>query len=95
MFDLYANGRQKIIALADMADAPTGVEELQAEGKARIYGKEGAVVVTGADDTVLIYNMMGLLVKSAKVEDGAAVVELPAGYYIVRAGRSAAKVIVK
>ena len=95
VFDLYANGRQKIIALADMADAPTGVEELQAEGKARIYGKEGAVVVTGADDTVLIYNMMGLLVKSAKVEDGAAVVELPAGYYIVRAGGSAAKVIVK
>ena len=91
--DAAANGRVKLIAMS-VTDTPTGVESLEANGKAAIYGTEGAVVVAGADGKVMIFDAMGRMVKNVNAE-GAATVAMPAGYYIVRTAGTAAKVIVK
>ncbi|MGN1238063.1 MAG: hypothetical protein ACI4UW_03960 [Muribaculaceae bacterium] len=91
--DEAANGGVKLIAM-NVKDTPTGVEALKANGKAAIYGTEGAVVVAGADGKVAIFDAMGRMVKSVSAE-GAATVEMPAGYYIVRTAGTAKAVIVK
>ena len=91
--DGLANGDVKIVALA-APTTPTGVAALKADGKATVYGTEGAVVVNGADGKVMIFDAMGRMVKSVSAE-GAATVAMPAGYYIVRTAGTAAKVLVK
>ena len=91
--DAAANGGVKLVALADPT-TPTGVAALKADGKATVYGTEGAVVVNGADGKVMIFDAMGRMVKSVNAE-GAATVAMPAGYYIVRTAGTAAKVMVK
>ena len=91
--DADANGGVKLVALSD-AEIATGVETLKADGKATIYGTESAVVVTGANGKVMIFDALGRMVKIVNAE-GAATVEMPAGYYIVRTAGTAAKVIVK
>ena len=83
----------KIVALTEPG-TPTGVAALKADGKATVYGTEGAVVVNGADGKVMIFDAMGRMVKSVSAE-GAATVAMPAGYYIVRTAGTAAKVMVK
>ena len=52
------------------------------------------MVVAGADGKVTIFDAMGRMVKSVSAE-GAATVEMPAGYYIVRTAGTAKAVIVK
>ena len=91
--DAEANGGVKLTVLSEATDA-TVVEALKADGKAAIYGTEGAVVVAGADGKVTIFDAMGRMVKSVSAE-GAATVEMPAGYYIVRTAGTAKAVIVK
>ena len=91
--DAEANGGVKLVALSKPI-TPTGVTALKADGKATIYGTEGAVVVNGADGKVMIFDAMGRMVKSVSAE-GAATVAMPAGYYIVRTAGTAKAVIVK
>ena len=91
--DAEANGGVKIVALS-APTIPTGVAALKADGKATVYGTEGAVVVNGADGKVMIFDAMGRMVKNVSAE-GAATVAMPAGYYIVRTAGTAAKVMVK
>ena len=91
--DAEANGGVKLVALSEPI-TPTGVTALKADGKATIYGTEGAVVVNGADGKVMIFDAMGRMVKSVSAE-GAATVAMPAGYYIVRTAGTAKAVIVK
>ena len=91
--DAEANGGVKLVALSKPI-TPTGVAALRADGKATIYGTEGAVVVNGADGKVMIFDAMGRMVKSVSTE-GAATVAMPAGYYIVRTAGTAKAVIVK
>ena len=91
--DAKANGGVKLVALSEPI-TPTGVTALKADGKATIYGTEGAVVVNGADGKVMIFDAMGRMVKSVSAE-GAATVAMPAGYYIVRTAGTAKAVIVK
>ena len=91
--DAEANGGVKLVALSEPI-TPTGVAALKADGKATIYGTEGAVVVNGADGKVMIFDAMGRMVKSVSAE-GAATVAMPAGYYIVRTAGTAKAVIVK
>ena len=91
--DAEANGGVKLVALSEPI-TPTGVAALKADGKATVYGTEGAVVVNGADGKVMIFDAMGRMVKSVNAE-GAATVAMPAGYYIVRTAGTAAKVMVK
>ncbi len=91
--DAKANGGVKLVALSEPI-TPTGVAALKADGKATIYGTEGAVVVNGADGKVMIFDAMGRIVKSVSAE-GAATVAMPAGYYIVRTAGTAKAVIVK
>ena len=91
--DAAANGGVKLVALSDPT-IPTGAAALKADGKATVYGTEGAVVVNGADGKVMIFDAMGRMVKSVNAE-GAATVAMPAGYYIVRTAGTAAKVMVK
>ena len=91
--DGLANGGVKLVALSAPTN-PTGVAALKADGKATVYGTEGAVVVNGADGKVMIFDAMGRMVKSVNAE-GDATVAMPAGYYIVRTAGTAAKVMVK
>ena len=91
--DAEANGGVKLVALSKPI-TPTGVTALKADGKATIYGTEGAVVVNGADGKVMIFDAMGRIVKSVSAE-GAATVAMPEGYYIVRTAGTAKAVIVK
>ena len=91
--DAKTNGGVKLVALSKPI-TPTGVTALKADGKATIYGTEGAVVVNGADGKVMIFDAMGRIVKSVSAE-GAATVAMPAGYYIVRTAGTAKAVIVK
>ena len=91
--DAEANGGVKLVALSEPI-TPTGVDALKADGKATIYGTEGAVVVNGADGKVMIFDAMGRMVKSVSAE-GAATVAMPEGYYIVRTAGTAKAVIVK
>ena len=91
--DAEANGGVKLVALSEPI-TPTGVAALKADGKATIYGTEGAVVVNGANGKVMIFDAMGRMVKSVSAE-GAATVAMPAGYYIVRTAGTAKAVIVK
>ena len=91
--DAEANGGVKLVALSKPI-TPTGVAALKADGKATIYGTEGAVVVNGTDGKVMIFDAMGRMVKSVSAE-GAATVAMPAGYYIVRTAGTAKAVIVK
>ena len=91
--DAEANGGVKLVALSEPI-TPTGVAALKADGKATIYGTEGAVVVNGADGKVMIFDAMGRMVKSVSAE-GDATVTMPAGYYIVRTAGTAKAVIVK
>lgn len=91
--DANYNHGVKIIATGEAHDA-TGVESLNADRKATIYGTEGAVIVIGAEGNVDVFDAMGRMLKSEK-SNGSATVEMPAGYYIVRTAGTAKAVIVK
>lgn len=73
-------------------DAGAGVEGIEAE-TAQVVALDGAVRVN-ADGNVQIYNAAGQLVASEMVE-GSAEINVPAGFYIVRAADTVCKVIVR
>ena len=73
-------------------DAGAGVEGIEAEA-AQVVALDGAVRVN-ADGNVQIYNAAGQLVASEMVE-GSAEINVPAGFYIVRAADTVCKVIVR
>ncbi len=74
----------KVDAVNEVADAEA----------ARAYGVTGAVRVTGADAPVAVYTLDGACVATAPAASDITI-PLPAGLYIVKAGKLAAKVIVK
>lgn len=71
-----------------------GVENVSVSGAA-IYGANGAINVNSTEDAaVVIYNVNGQTVYNGAVKANATVsVELPAGLYLVKAGKEAKKVV--
>ena len=58
------------------------METPKADGKATIYGTEGAVVIANATGNILIFDAMGRFVKKI-IANGDTVVDMPTGYYVV------------
>ena len=70
-----------------------GVNVVEASGAA-VRGAEGAIAVDGFAGRVNVYTVDGRLAASAQV-DGEATISVAAGFYVVRAGEKAVKVVVK
>ena len=76
------------------ADA-SGVEEAAAE-VATVYTTAGAVVVKATEPTAVeVYNAAGQAVALRNAVEGETSINVPAGFYIVKAGTTVAKVVVK
>lgn len=71
----------------------SGVEAVEA-GNEVITVEGGNIVVKAAAATASVYNAAGQLVRAANV-DGEATIAVPTGFYVVKAGNTVAKVIVK
>lgn len=71
----------------------SGVDDV-ATGMVKIAGEEGAIRVVAESADVTVYTMTGQAVAAAAVE-GEATIRLAAGFYIVRAGGTTVKVVVK
>lgn len=76
-----------VVFTTDMVSA--GVDSVAA-GKATVYGAEGAIVVAGFDGKAEVYTVDGKLVATGNGSISAA-----PGLYIVRAGQTVTKVVVK
>ena len=77
------------------AVSTSGVAATTAEA-AKVYGTSGAIRVNApAATTVRVYNAAGQAAATVKAEAGETTVNVPAGFYIVKAGTTVAKVIVK
>lgn len=78
------------------AEAPA--KEIAAQDAPQIKVQPGAIVIEVTADTpahVAIYALTGQVIKQFDAAPGQTVVDLPAGYYLVRVGHSTVKVAVK
>ncbi len=74
----------------------SSVSNVSANEGVKIFGAEGGVVVSTDNATdVAIYTIAGQLVSRTTVAAGTSTVSVAPGFYVVRAGSKAAKVIVK
>ena len=74
----------------DLTGSGAGIDDIVADkGEAKIFGGRGVVVVDGADKAQ-VYNAAGQL-----VGQGAGSIAVEPGVYVVKAGTTTAKVIVK
>lgn len=79
--------------LSIYCQAESGVNDV-ATGMVKIAGEEGAIRVVAESADVAVYTLTGQAVAAAAVE-GEATIRLAAGFYIVRAGGTTVKVVVK
>lgn len=79
--------------LSIYCQAESGVNDV-ATGMVKIAGEEGAIRVVAESADVAVYTLTGQKVAAAAVE-GEATIRLAAGLYIVRAGGTTVKVVVK
>lgn len=83
------------IEFRDASEEPAGVEGVVAGGTVVMTNADGVVVVTADTAEVSVYTAAGQLVAAENVAAGESVINVPAGFYIVKAGDTVAKVIVK
>ena len=79
----------------DASEEPAGVEGVVAGGTVVMTNADGVVVVAAEVAEVSVYTAAGQLVAAENVAAGESVINVPAGFYIVKAGDTVAKVIVK
>lgn len=79
----------------DASEEPAGVEGVVAGGTVVMTNADGVVVVAAEAAEVSVYTAAGQLVAAENVAVGESVINVPAGFYIVKAGDTVAKVIVK
>lgn len=79
----------------DASEEPAGVEGVVAGGTVVMTNADGVVVVAAEAAEVSVYTAAGQLVAAENVAAGESVINVPAGFYIVKAGDTVAKVIVK
>ena len=83
------------IEFRDASEEPAGVEGVVAGGTVVMTNADGVVVVAAEAAEVSVYTAAGQLVAAENVAVGESVINVPAGFYIVKAGDTVAKVIVK
>ena len=79
----------------DASEEPAGVEGVVAGNTVVKTNADGVVVVAAEAAEVSVYTAAGQLVAAENVAAGESVINVPAGFYIVKAGDTVAKVIVK
>lgn len=79
----------------DASEEPAGVEGVVAGNTVVMTNADGVVVVAAEAAEVSVYTAAGQLVAAENVAAGESVINVPAGFYIVKAGDTVAKVIVK
>lgn len=85
------------VPAAAQAEDTTAKEAIE-QGAPTVKAQPGGIVIEVCDQEVthvMIYALTGQVVKQFDVPQGATIVELPAGYYIVRIGQTTKKVAVK
>ncbi len=86
---LYCPGKSMQVWTLDLSGS-AGIDDIVADkGDAKIFGGVGVVVVDGAEKAQ-VYTLTGQL-----VAEGAGSIAVPAGVYVVKAGKDAAKVVVR
>lgn len=94
LFSCYASGMQTVYIY--YKPSTSGVESVVDADGVSIVAVAGGVNVTADKATaVAVYTAAGQVVSMENVAEGTTTVSVPAGFYIVRAGNTAAKVIVK
>ena len=83
------------IEFRDASEVPAGVEGVVAGNTVVMTNADGVVVVAAEAAEVSVYTAAGQLVAAENVAAGESVINVPAGFYIVKAGDTVAKVIVK
>ncbi len=83
------------IEFRDASEEPAGVEGVVAGNTVVMTNADGVVVVAAEAAEVSVYTAAGQLVAAENVAAGESVINVPAGFYIVKAGDTVAKVIVK
>ena len=85
------------IEFRDASESPDfgGVEGVVAGNTVVMTNADGVVVVAAEAAEVSVYTAAGQLVAAENVAAGESVINVPAGFYIVKAGDTVAKVIVK
>lgn len=83
--------------ILDASESPDfgGVEGVVAGNTVVMTNADGVVVVAAEAAEVSVYTAAGQLVAAENVAAGESVINVPAGFYIVKAGDTVAKVIVK
>lgn len=77
-------------------DPVSFVSKVSAEDGVKVVAAEGGVEVVAAEAAdVAVYTVAGQLVRAQRVAEGSTLVNVPAGFYVVRAGGTVAKVVVK
>lgn len=84
------------LTFAGTEEAPTSIGAHLASGFSA-KGADGQIAISGlaSGSVVAAYNAVGMLAASAVATDGSALLSVPAGAYIVKAGKAVVKVIVK
>ncbi|MCM1005113.1 MAG: T9SS type A sorting domain-containing protein [Prevotella sp.] len=74
----------------------SGIDEVEETLFGTIIGQTGCIAINGYDgEQVRIYNIDGTLAATQRLSDSSSRISVPAGIYIVNAGRRTAKVVVK
>lgn len=77
-------------------DPVSSVSKVSAEDGVKVVAAEGGVEVVAAEAAdVAVYTVAGQLVRAQRVAEGSTLVNVPAGFYVVRAAGTVAKVVVK
>lgn len=77
-------------------DPTSSVSKVSAEDGVKVVAAEGGVEVVAAEAAdVAVYTVAGQLVRAQRVAEGSTLVNVPAGFYVVRAAGTVAKVVVK
>ena len=79
----------------DASEEPAGVEGVVAGNTVVMTNADGVVVVAAEAAEVSVYTAAGQLVAAENVAAGESVINVPAGFYIVKAGDTVARVIVR
>lgn len=79
------------------ADAPAAdVENAAAEPVIKVSGQQVVIDIPDeANHQIIVYALTGQIVKSLEASYGTTVIELSAGYYIVKVDRTAKRVVIR
>lgn len=77
-------------------DSYSSVEDATSEPEIKVAGQRVEIEISDdLDHQVMVYALTGQVVKTVKATYGTTVIDLPAGYYIVKVDRVAKRVIVR